>query len=117
MNMAVIALIPTGKLEHAALGPALEKLFPEHTFVTRPSESNLNGFTSRDVAPLVAAQPGPISTNLEELAAELVNAIFPGRREERIDFAYVVEDLELCNQHQPELVLGLFRTSVDSYIR
>jgi hypothetical protein len=117
MNMAVIALIPTGKLEHAALGPALENLFPEHTFVTRPSESHLDGFTSRDVAPLVAAQAGPIPTSLEELAAELVNAIFPGRRHERIDFAYVVEDLELCNQHQPELVLSLFRTAVDSYIR
>ena len=115
--MAVIALIPTGKLEHAALGAALEKLFPGHTFVTRPSESPLDGFTSRDVAPLVAAQAGPIPTSLEELAAELVNAIFPGRRGERIDFAYVVEDLELFNQHQPQLVLNLFRGAVDSYIK
>ncbi|MGO9464250.1 MAG: hypothetical protein ACLQVF_08855 [Isosphaeraceae bacterium] len=45
-----------------------------------------------------------------------MNAIFPGRRGQKIDFAYVVEDLELCNQHQPDLVLNLFRGAVDSYI-
>ena len=114
--MAVVALIPTGKLEHIALGPALSRLFPNHTFVVRPRERNLDGFTSRDVAPLAEAPTGPIPTNLEELAAELVNAIFPGRRDEHIDFAYVVEDLELCNQGQPELVVALFRNAVDSYI-
>src|SRR6266404_5085681 len=101
--MAVVALIPTGKLEHAALGPALARLFPDDTFVVRPPARPLDGFTSRDVAPLAAAPPGPVPTNLEELAAELVNATFPGRRGERIDFAYVVEDLELCNQGQPDL--------------
>ncbi len=114
--MAVVALIPTGKMEHAALGPALARLFPDHDFVVRPPEKHLDGFTSRDVAPLAAAAPGPIPTNLDELAAELVNAIFPGRRGEHIDFAYVVEDLELCNQGQPDLVLRLFRDAVDSYI-
>jgi hypothetical protein len=93
--MAVVALIPTGMLEHAALAPALARLFPDHTFVVRPKDRHLDGFTSRDVAPLASAQPGPIPTNLDELAAELVNAIFPGRPGQRIDFAYVMEDLEL----------------------
>ncbi len=114
--MAVVALIPTGKLEHAALGPALSRLFPDDVFVVRPPERPLNGFTSRDVAPLSAALPGPVPTNLDELAAALVNAIFPGRRGEPINFAYVVEDLELCNQGQPDLVLRLFRNAVSSYI-
>src|SRR6266542_4813765 len=114
--MAVVALIPTGKLEHAALGPALARLFPDDTFVVRPPERHLDGFTSRNVASLVVAPPGPVPTNLDELAAELVNAIFPGRRGQRIDFAYVVEDLELLNQNQPALVLRLFRDAVDSYI-
>jgi hypothetical protein len=77
----------------------------------------LDGFTSQDVAPLTAAGPGPIPTNLDELAAELVNSIFPGRRGQRVDFAYVVEDLELVNQGQADLVLRLFRDAVDSYIR
>jgi hypothetical protein len=114
--MAVVALIPTGKLEHAALGSALARLFPDAIFVVRPPEKHLDGFTSRDVTPLTAAAPGPVPTNLDELAAELVNAIFPGRRGLRIDFAYVLEDLELCNQGHPELVLRLFRGAVDSYI-
>jgi hypothetical protein len=117
MNMAVVALIPTGKLEHIALVPALTRIFPNDTFVVRPRERHLDGFTSRDVAPLAGAPTGPIPTVLNELAAELVNAIFPGRRGEQIDFAYVVEDLELANQNQPDLVLSLFRAAVDTYIR
>jgi hypothetical protein len=115
--MAVVALIPTGVMEHRALGHALATVFPDHAFVARPPERHADSFTSRDVAPLATAQAGPVPTNLDELAAELVNAIFPGRRGQRIDFAYVVEDLELCNQGQPELVLGLFRDAVDKYIR
>jgi hypothetical protein len=103
-------------MEHRALGDALARVFPDHIFVARPSEQHVNGFTSRDVAPLATAQPGPIPTSLDELAAELVNAILPGRRGQRIDYAYVVEDLDLCNQSQPGLVLDLFRNAVDSYI-
>jgi hypothetical protein len=115
--MAVVALIPTGKLEHTALGPALARLFPDHDFVVRPPERHLDGFTSRDVAPLAVGPSDPIPTNLDELAKELVNSIFPGRRGQRIDFAYVLEDLELWNQGHPELVLRLFRDAVDSCIR
>jgi hypothetical protein len=104
-------------MEHRALGHALARVFPDHTFVPLPPERHLDGFTSRDVAPLATAPSGPVPTSLDELAAELVNAILPGRRGQKIDFAYVVEDLELCNQHQPELVLRLFRDTVDRYIR
>ena len=114
--MAVVALIPTGKLEHAALGPALARLFPDHAFVVRPPEQHLDGFTSRDVAQLLGAGLGPVPGNLDDLAAELANSIFPARRGEHIDFAFVVEDLELCNQHQPDLVLRIFREALDSYI-
>lgn len=114
--MAVVALIPTGRMEHAALGPALARHFTDHEFLVRPPERHLDGFTSRDVAPLASAPPGPIPTSLDELAAELVNSIFPARRGRHIDFAYVLEDLELCNQGQPDLVLRLFRDAVDSYV-
>jgi hypothetical protein len=115
--MAVVALIPTGVMEHRALGHALSTVFPDHSFVARPPEKHADGFTSCDVAAFATVQFGPIPTHLDELAAELVNAILPGRRGQRIDFAYVVEDLELCNQEQPELVLGVFREAVDKYIR
>lgn len=116
--MAVVALIPTGSMEHAALAESFNRLFPDHTFVTYPPEQHLTGFTSRSVAPLVAAPFGPVSTELEELAKELVNAIFHRRRGERgFDFAFVVEDLELVNDHQPDLVLQVFRDAVDRYIQ
>jgi hypothetical protein len=115
--MAVVALIPTGLMEHHALGDALATVFPDHSFVTLPRERHLNGFTSSDVAHFRTPQADPVPTNLDELAAELVNAIFPARKGETIHFAYVVEDLELCNQSQPELVLSVFRDAVDKYIR
>jgi hypothetical protein len=116
LSLAVVALIPTGKLENAALGAALATLFPDDTFVVRLEEMPLSGFTSRDVASLATAKPGPVPISLDELAAELVNAILPGRRELRIDFACIVEDLELCNQGQPDLELRLFRHAVCTYI-
>ena len=104
-------------MEHPALGEALAAVFPGHKFVPRPPEKPASGFTSRDVAPLAKASPCPVPTNLDELAATLVNAILPGRRGQKIDFASVVEDLELCNEGQPELVLDVFRGAVDNYIR
>ncbi len=110
--MAVVALIPTGKLEHLALGPALARLFPDHDFVVRPPEVNLDGFTSLDVSAFLKEDAHPVADTLEELAKMLVNAIFPGRKGEHVDFAYVIEDLELVNRGQPDLVIRLFRDAV-----
>lgn len=115
--MADVVLIPTGKMEHAALATALSRLFRNHDFAVRPPESHLVGFTSRDVATLRPLEQAPIPTALEELAKTLVNAIFPGRRGEHVDFAYVLEDVELCNQTHPERVLRLFRDAVNSCIQ
>ncbi len=116
--MAVVALIPTGSMEHKALGESLGRLFPAHTFVVYPPEQHLNGFTSRDVASLVASGSVPVPTELEELVGALVNAIIRKKRgEARFDFAFIVEDLELCNDHQPDLVLQVFRNAVDQYIQ
>jgi hypothetical protein len=112
--MAVVALIPTGKMEHAALTPALNSLFPNDSFVVRPPEKHLDGFTSVDVRTFKTNTIDAIPSKLDELAKELVNAIFPGRRERPIDFAYVIEDLELFNQLQPDLVVRLFRDAVSS---
>jgi hypothetical protein len=114
--MPQVALIPTGAMEHAALAPALKRVFPGVSFVPRPSTRHLNGFTSRDVSQLVGASPGPIPTELDELAGELVNAVLPGRRGAAADFAFVIEDLELVNDHQPALVAQVFRDAVDRFI-
>ncbi len=116
MSMAVVALIPTGAMEHRCLHLALRRVFPDHHFMPIPPEQHLDGFTSHDVASLAEMKPGPVPSNLTELAAQLVNSIFPGRKGQKIDFAYVVEDLELCNQHQPDRVLSCFRDAVRSYI-
>ncbi len=111
--MSVVALIPTGKLEHIALAPSLKRLFPEHEFVVRPHEGHLDGFTS---AELKVLGTDPIRENLDELAMWLVNSIFPSRKDRRqngrVDFAFVIEDLELANDAQPEIVLRLFRDAV-----
>jgi hypothetical protein len=113
--MAQVVLIPTGRLEHAALAPALKRLFPDHDFRCRPKEKHLDGFTSTDVTRITLG--GPIRTNVEELAAELVASVSPGQRGQPADFAVVVEDLELVNDHQPDGVTQLFREAVDRHIR
>ncbi len=112
--MAQVVLIPTGRLEHAALAPALKRLFPDHDFIARPKEKHLDGFTSTDVTRIRLG--GPIPTNVEELAAELVASVAPGQRGRPADFAVVVEDLELVNDHQPDRVVQVFREAVDRHI-
>ncbi|MGH7170704.1 MAG: hypothetical protein ACRELG_10535 [Gemmataceae bacterium] len=112
--MAQVVLIPTGRLEHEALAPALKRLFPDHDFIPRPKEKHLEGFTSTEVTRITLG--GPIPTNVEELAAELVASVSPGQRGRPVDFAFVVEDLELINDHQPGRVAQLFREAVDRHI-
>jgi hypothetical protein len=104
--MAEVVLIPTGKLEHAALGPALLRLFPGNMFRVRPHNAPQDGFTSFDVKHLVSGSASPV--NLDKLASLLVGAVVPGKGNKPADFAYVIEDLELANDHQPELVVQVF---------
>lgn len=113
--MAQVVLIPTGGMEHAALAPALKRLFPEHDFIPRPKEKHLDGFTSTDVTRIELG--GPIPTNVEELAAALVASVAPGQRGQPADFAVAIEDLELVNDQQPDRVVQLFRDAVDRHIR
>ncbi len=113
--MAQVVLIPTGQLEHDALAPALKRIFPDHDFIARPKDKHLDGFTSTDVTHVRLG--GPIPTNVEELVAELVASVAPGRRGQPADFAVVIEDLELINDHQPDRVTDLFRETVDRHIR
>lgn len=112
--MAQVVLIPTGRLEHAALAPALKRLFPSDDFLPHPKEKHLDGFTSTDVRRIKLG--GGVPTNVEELAAELVASVVPGRRGKPADLAVVVEDLELVNDHQPERVIQIFREAVDRHI-
>jgi hypothetical protein len=112
--MPVVVLIPTGKLEHAALATALARVFPGVIFNTRPHDEHLAGFTSNDVTKIILGrQP---QSSVEELAANLVASIVPGRRGEAADYAVVVEDLELKNDHQPDHVIEVFREAVRRHV-
>src|SRR5271154_7121301 len=105
--MAHVILIPTGKMEFAALGPALERLFPGHSFSAFPPGGPLDGFTSNDLKTFTLSSP--VAPKVDELASALVAAVAPGQGGKPADFAVVVEDLELANDLQPNLVIKIFR--------
>ena len=111
--MADVVLLPTGKMEHAGLVPALSALFPEVEFVVEPPDEPLTGFTSTDVRRLPAPQE---FTEVSELAARLVAAVKPGRRGKRPTFAVAIDDLELVNDPHPAEVIAYFRRAVIEHV-
>ncbi len=113
--MPLVVLIPTGDLEYHALKPSLERLFPAAAFEVRPKEKRRDGFTHRDVK-TIPVQSSRI-TEVELLANALVASVEPGRRSVPADFAYVVEDLELVNDHQPDQVVRVFREAVERHLQ
>lgn len=106
-----VVLIPTGSMEHAALGPALGRLFTHADFQVQPPERHLDGFTSGDVT----ARPNAagVLRNEDKLAARLVASVDVPRPP---DFACVVEDLELCNDAHPERVVEAFVDAVRRHL-
>jgi hypothetical protein len=115
--MPRIALIPTGAMEHTALPASLSKLFPGVEFISLPPDRNLDGFTSTDVSIVLGNQNAPVLRRVDDLAATMVATVSPGGlRRDRCDFAMVIEDLELVNDHQPALVITAFRQAVDRHI-
>jgi hypothetical protein len=116
--MAVVALITTGVMEHRALGKSLKRLFPNDEFVNWPPDGPLPGFTSgRVLVPSQFDDSTAIPSELNELATSLVGLADRPRRQQRFDFVFVLEDLELVNQEQPETVVEAFRNAVDTYVR
>jgi hypothetical protein len=117
--MKRVVLIPTGSMEHAALAPALQRLFSMNAgsqtedivFEIEPPERHLDSFTSEDVSRI--PPPGPIQRNEDKLAARLVAAVDTSNPP---DFACVVEDLELKNDHQLDLVVGIFWAAVQRHL-
>ncbi len=113
--MPKVVLIPTGSMEHLALGPSLARLFPGAHFETRPVGGHLNGFTSTDVTQAVQAPTGLLKAE-DKLAALLVASVEPGQRAPA-DYACVLDDLELANDHQPAEVLAVFRSAVQWHLQ
>jgi hypothetical protein len=112
--VSLVVLIPTGRLEHAALAGSLQQLFPAHSFRANPADEPFDGFTSGDVSRILLTSP--VMAQVSRLAQALVAAIVPGRRGEPADYAAVVEDLELVNAHQPDRVVQVFRGAVERHI-
>jgi len=112
--MAQVILIPTGTLEHIGLARALGRFFPGHTFLARPVGQPLVSFTSESVGRIPIG--GPTPHDLGDLVEELVAAVLPGLQGSPPTYACVVEDLEIKNDHQPALVVEVFREAVRRYL-
>lgn len=106
-----VSLVVTGACEQRALAASLARLFPDAAF----DVALRDGFTSArlGVAPLLG---GPVRSNLEKLAAEVVARVEPGMRGEPAEAVFVIDDLELCNADQPERVVAHFRAAVAAHL-
>lgn len=108
-----VLLLVTGRCEEKALGSALSRLFPDVIF----DPVYLEGFTSNPVTEDLPPSTTGVPTKVETIAGELVAAIEPGQRASKpYDFAFALEDLELCNASQPERVVNLMREAVSRHL-
>jgi hypothetical protein len=89
-------------------------MFPGAEFVARPKREN---FTSPCRLPPTPPARPPLPTAAEKLAGYLVGELYPGRRQDKVDFAIVVDDLELFNVHQPDVVVRHFVAGVEEHVR
>lgn len=121
--MSRVALLVTGKLEHTAFARAFSKLFPSHHFEVLPTEREIaamgrlptNGFTTCALnAQSVINPPG----TLLDLIGRAAGAALGDRRSDTqaYDLVVIIDDLELCNQHQPQLAVEVVRAAVTKHL-
>lgn len=117
-----VAILPTGRLEWEALPNALERLFPGHTFTSLPSAAEVEvdpscypmpGFTGSALNAHHEEDPPPVAVSLVERAYGAVHA---GQPEHSFDLAVIIDDLELCNAHQPDRVVRVMRAAALAYL-
>jgi hypothetical protein len=108
--MARILLITTGSMEERALGRSLQRLFPDHEFVSKP---RIDGFTSAPLPPQLSDTTAPL--NLSKFAATLIGTFDPGNRRDRPrpDFVLAIEDVELCNADDPQRITTSLRQTLE----
>src|SRR5690606_38340196 len=107
--MALVQLITTGVMEERALGRSLQRLFPDHEFISKP---HLDGFTSAPLPP----QPHPrVPANLDRFAATLIGVFDPGNRRDRPrpDFLLGIDDVELFNVDDPGRIMTALRQTLE----
>ena len=115
--MTRVALITTGKCEHRALHHALKRLFPEVEFESLPPDAPLNCFTSIEVRHLSDKNsPTNPDSSIRQLVATMVGAVIPGGIDDPFNFAFLIDDLELCNDGHPHEVVELVRKAVRSHV-
>ena len=118
-----VSVLPTGRTEWHGLGMALSRLFPGHEFYCLPSKAEIqsynetypyNGFTSTPLALGGEQSPPKSALHLVRRAAD--EAL--GDRDRRAaDLVLIVDDLELCNAHQPGVVTAVMRGAVEAHLK
>jgi hypothetical protein len=112
--MTRITLIVTGDMERRALSDSLQKIFPNTGFdvIQTPSITS-NELTERKIQDSLQKP----QSRLRETARLLIAEVDPGRsRNDRADFAILIDDLELVNQHQHELVRSAINRAVKASV-
>jgi hypothetical protein len=112
-----VALLVTGKTEWHGLGPALERLFPDHPIRMYPSKQEVqshgerfptNGFTTTT---LTAAQWTTPPESATDLVSRAVGAAIDGN-----DLVVILDDLEEANREAPAFALDVFRAAVSAHL-
>src|SRR5258708_1678500 len=109
MCVVTVALIVTGDMEFRGLVQSLKSVFPQVRFL---DPQKVDGFTSTKVMWQPPKARG-VRSNIEKFAAALIAALIPARRrDERPDFVFGIDDLELENRDRPEVVIDAFHKTV-----
>jgi hypothetical protein len=107
--VVAVALIVTGEMERVALDGSLKKAFPQVDF----SVQMVGGFTSAKVTWPPPKAKG-VQSAIEKYATALVAALDPGRKRQKPDFVFGIEDLELANRQDPAEVIRVFRYAINA---
>ena len=115
-----VGILVTGETEYYGMALALKQLFPDHSFDCLPVEKKSlqgkelpSGFTSCQLSCEHVQNPPEACLNLVALAAQ---EAVGDRRTEAYDLVIILDDLEICNAHQPDLVSEVMRMAVHKHL-
>lgn len=118
-----VALLPTGRTEWNGLPGALQRLFPAHEFYAVPTPEEVasnpyrfpyDGFTSIELTEKHEMTPPESARELVGRAAQ--EALGDRHHAAAADVVVVLDDVELCNAHQPDRVVRVFRKAVEAHL-
>ena len=115
-----VGILVTGETEYYGMAIALQRLFPAHLFDCLPVEKKFlpgtklySGFTSSQLSREHVQNPPEACLNLVAFAAQ---EAIGDRHKEAYDLVIILDDLEICNAHQPELVSEVMRMAVHKHL-